>query len=44
MGLIYSIKQKEALATEVEQMAETIGSITPDEAGHITVLKELFNG
>jgi hypothetical protein len=40
MGLLYSIKQKEAAATETEQMAASIGRISPEEAGHITVFEE----
>ena len=44
MGLIFSIKQKEAEALEVEQMTENIGSITPEEAGQITVFDEAYYG
>jgi hypothetical protein len=44
MGLIYSLKQKEASAVEVEQMTRFMGAITPEEAGHITVFKEAING
>jgi hypothetical protein len=40
MGLIYSLKQKEATAVEVEQMTRFMGVITPEEAGHITVFEE----
>ena len=42
MGLIYSIKQKEAMAAEVEQMVETIGMITIEETGHVTIFNEAF--
>jgi hypothetical protein len=44
MGLIYSLKQKQAAAAEIEQMTKYIGIITPEEAGHITVLEEGING
>jgi len=44
MGLIYSLKQKEASAAEIEQMTKYMGSITPEEAGHITVFEEDING
>jgi hypothetical protein len=44
MGLIYSLKQKEATAVEVEQMTRFMGAITPEEAGHITVFEEAVNG
>jgi len=40
MGLIYSIKQKEAAAVQIEQKAVTIGSITAWEAAQITVFEE----
>ena len=41
MGLIYSLKQKEAAVAEIEQRAAVI---TPEEAGHITVFAEAFYG
>jgi len=44
MGLIFSRKQKLATAAEVEQMAETIGIITSEEAGHVTVFEEALYG
>jgi len=44
MGLIYSLKQKEASAVEIEQMTKYMGAITPEEAGHITVFEERING
>jgi hypothetical protein len=44
MGLIYSLKQKEATAVEIEQMTRFMGSITPEETGHITVFEETING
>jgi hypothetical protein len=44
MGLIYSLKQKEASAVEVEQMTRYMGAITPEQAGHITVFEEAING
>jgi len=44
VGLIYSLKQKQASAAEVEQMTKTMGAITPEEAGHITVFEEDING
>ena len=44
MGLIYSFKQKEAVAVEVIRMAKDLGNITPEEAGHITVFEESFYG
>jgi hypothetical protein len=44
MGLIYSLKQKEASAAEIEQRARVLGAITNDELGHITVFEESING
>jgi hypothetical protein len=44
MGLIYSLKQKQASAVEVEQKTRFMGAITPEEAGHITVFEEAVNG
>jgi hypothetical protein len=44
MGLIYSLKQKEASTVEIAQMTRFMGAITPEEAGHITVFKEAING
>jgi hypothetical protein len=44
MGLIYSLKQKQASAAEIEQMTKSMGAITPEEAGHITVFEEDING
>ena len=44
MGLIYSLKQKQASAAEIEQMTKYMGSITPEEAAHITVFEEELNG
>ena len=44
MGLIFKLKQKEAAAVETEQKAESMGSITPEEAGHITVFEEVLHG
>jgi hypothetical protein len=44
MGLIYSIKQKKSAAIQTEQRAGTIGGISAEEAGNITVFEEAFNG
>jgi hypothetical protein len=44
MGLIYSLKQKEASAVEIEQMTRFMGAITHEELGHITVFEEGING
>jgi hypothetical protein len=44
MGLIYSLKQREAAEVQIEQQAESIGAITPEEAGNITVFEEAVNG
>jgi hypothetical protein len=44
MGLVFSLKQKEAAAAEVAQMTKYMGAITPEEAGHVTVFEEAING
>jgi len=44
MGLIYSLKQKEASAAEIEQRTKYIGALTPEEVGHITVFEEAIDG
>jgi hypothetical protein len=44
MGLIYSLKQKEATAAEIEQRTRVMGAVTYEEAGHITVFEEAING
>ena len=44
MGLIFSFRQKEAAAVQIEHIAETIGSLNSEEAGHITVFEEPFYG
>jgi hypothetical protein len=44
MGLIFSLKQKEATAVEIEQMTRYMGSVTPEETGSITVFEETING
>ena len=44
MGLIFSIKQREAAVVKIEQKAETIGSLTTEETRHITVFEEVFYG
>jgi hypothetical protein len=44
MGLVYSIKQKKSAAVQDEQLAETMGVISPEEAGHITVFEEAVYG
>jgi hypothetical protein len=43
MGLIYSLKQREAASAQDEKAA-ALGSITPEEAGHITVFEEILYG
>jgi hypothetical protein len=40
MGFIYSTKQKKSAAAQAEMQAGTIGGITEEEAGHITVFEE----
>jgi hypothetical protein len=40
MGLIYSRKQKKSVAAQAEMQAGTIGILTEDETGHITVFEE----
>ena len=44
MGLIYNAKQKEAASVQIEQKAEALGIITPEEAGQITVFEEALYG
>ena len=44
MGVIFNLKQKEVAAVQIVQRAETIGSLTIEEAGHITVFEEAFYG
>ena len=44
MGLIYKFKQRESHEVQDKQMAETLGIITPEEAGNITVFKVSING
>ncbi|MDR1863613.1 MAG: DUF1538 domain-containing protein, partial [Treponema sp.] len=44
MGLIYSLKQKKSTAIQTEQRAGTIGGVSAEEAGDITVFEEVFNG
>jgi len=44
MGLIYSLKQKEAAAAEFAQRTRTMGAVTQEELGHITVFEEAING
>jgi hypothetical protein len=44
MGLIYSIKQKKSAAIQIEQRAGTIGGLSAEEAGDITVFEEAFSG
>jgi hypothetical protein len=44
MGLIYHLKQKEAVAVQIEQTASTIGSVTLEEIGHITVFEDILYG
>jgi hypothetical protein len=44
MGLLYNMKQKKAAAVQDERRAGTIGVISAEEAGHITVYEELANG
>jgi hypothetical protein len=44
MGLVYSLRQKEAEAVHIEERAETIEGITDEETGHITVFEEAFYG
>jgi hypothetical protein len=44
MGLVYSIKQKKSAAIQTEQRAGTIGGISIEEAGDITVFEEAFSG
>jgi hypothetical protein len=44
MGLIYSLKQKKSAAIQTEQRAETIGGVSTEEAGDITVFEEVFSG
>ena len=43
MGLIYSLKQKESEAIQIEERA-IAKHLTPEEAGHITVFEEAFYG
>jgi hypothetical protein len=44
MGLIYSLKQKKSAAIQIEQRAGTIGGLSAEEAGDITVFEEAFSG
>jgi hypothetical protein len=44
MGLLYNLKQKKAAAVQDERRAGTIGVISTEEAGHITVYEEAANG
>jgi hypothetical protein len=44
MGLVYNLKQKKAAAVQDERRAGTIGVISAEEAGDITVYGELANG
>ncbi|AEF81416.1 DUF1538 domain-containing protein [Leadbettera azotonutricia] len=40
LGLVFSFKQKKLAASQLEQKADTIGGVSEDEAGHITVFEE----
>jgi len=42
MGIIFNIKQKKTAAIQVERMAGTIGTLSPEEAGGITVYEDLY--
>ena len=42
MGLVYRIKQTRSAEIQIEQKTENIGSLTPEEAGHITVFEEMY--
>jgi hypothetical protein len=44
MGLIYRVKQKKSEAIQIEQRAGTIGGLSAEEAGDITVFEEAFSG
>jgi len=44
MGLLYKFRANKAAAVQIEERAETIGALTPEEAGHITVFKEALYG
>jgi len=44
MGLIFSLKQREASAVGIELMAKDISDIMPEELGHITVFEEPYYG
>jgi hypothetical protein len=44
MGLIFSLKQREAAAAGVELMAKDISGIMPEELGQITVFEEVYYG
>jgi hypothetical protein len=44
MGLIFSLKQREAAAIGIELMAKDISGITPEELGHITAFEEAYYG
>jgi hypothetical protein len=40
LGLVFSFQQKKLAAPQVEQKAGTIGGVSAEEAGHITVFEE----
>jgi len=44
MGLIFSLKQKEASAAGIELMAKDISGVMSEELGHITVFEEAYYG
>jgi hypothetical protein len=44
MGLVYNLKQKKSAAVQDEQRADTIGVISAEEAGQITVYEEAAYG
>jgi hypothetical protein len=44
MGLVYSLKQKKSAAIQTERRAGTIGGVSAEEAGHITIFGEAYSG
>jgi hypothetical protein len=44
MGLIYRLKHEKSAAIQIEQRAGTIGGLSAEEAGAITVFEEAFSG
>jgi hypothetical protein len=40
LGLVFSFQQKKLAAAQMEQKAGTIGGVSEEEAGHITVFEE----